>query len=59
MVEVEADVVRILEDRFVTGELELFNEVFVRELSETAAFISVKEDVINPERCVEEITWGT
>jgi hypothetical protein len=59
MVEVEANIVRILEDRFITGELELFNEVFVGELSETAAFISVKEDVINPEGCVEEVTWGT
>jgi hypothetical protein len=34
---------------FVTGELELFNEVFVGHLGETATLVSVKVDVINVE----------
>jgi hypothetical protein len=33
-----------------TSELNLLNEVLVGELSETATLISIKEDVINPER---------
>ena len=36
--------------RFITGELNLFDEVFVRNLSETTTFISIKVDVVNPER---------
>ena len=43
-------VVRTTSNSFLTSELELFNEVFVAELSETATFVSVKEDVVNPER---------
>jgi hypothetical protein len=35
--------------RFITGELKLLNEVFVRHLGETATLISVKVDVINVE----------
>ena len=34
---------------FVTGELKLFNQVFVRNLGETTTFISVKVDVVNIE----------
>ena len=36
-------------DRFVTSELELFDQVFVGNLGEAAAFISVKVDVVNIE----------
>jgi len=34
---------------FITSELELLNQVFVADLGETTAFISVKVDVVNPE----------
>ena len=36
-------------DGFIAGPLELFNEVLVGELSETATFIGVEVDVINPD----------
>jgi len=35
---------------FVTGELELFDEVFVGHLGESAAFVGVEVDVVNIER---------
>ena len=36
---------------FITSELELFNEIFVRTLSESATFVSIKVDVINEQSC--------
>ena len=50
VVEVKLDLVGDRGDRFITGELYLFDEVFVRYLGETAALISVKVDVIYVER---------
>jgi hypothetical protein len=37
-------------DGFSTSELELFNEVFVGSLGETTTFISIEENVVDPER---------
>ena len=50
MVEVELDLVADARDRFVTSELNLLNEVLVRDLGETSALIGVKVDVVNEER---------
>jgi len=36
---------------FITSELKLFNQVFVRNLSKTSAFISIKVYVVNIKRC--------
>ena len=48
VVEVEFDLVGRRPDGFITSELNLFDEVFVTDLSEASAFISIKVDVINP-----------
>lgn len=50
VVEVKADLVAAAGDAFVSGELELFDEVFVGKLSHTTAFLGVKVDVVYPER---------
>ena len=50
VVKVEFDFVGGGIDGFITGELKLFDEVFVRNLGETTTFISVEVDVINIER---------
>jgi len=47
VVEVQFDLNVGVDSRFITGELELFNKVFVRTLSETTTFISVQVDVVN------------
>lgn len=50
VVEVKADLVAAAGDAFISGELELFDEVFVGKLSHTTAFFGVKVDVVYPER---------
>ena len=50
VVEVELDLVADARDRFVTSELNLLNEVLVRDLGKTSALIGVKVDVVNEER---------
>jgi hypothetical protein len=50
VVEVELDLVGRGTNRFITGELELFNEILMRVLRHSATFIGVKEDVINVKR---------
>jgi len=49
VVEVELDLVGGRPDGFIAGELNLFDEVFMRVLGHTSAFIGVKENVINVE----------
>ena len=48
MVEVEFRLDVSVANGFLTGKLELLDEVLVRELSETSALIGIKEDVIDP-----------
>ncbi len=55
VVEVEARLVRRARERFFTRELELVNEVFVRDLGKTATFVSVEVDVVDVERSVLEV----
>ena len=55
VVEVEARLVRRARERFFTRELELVDEVFVRDLSEAATFVSVEVDVVDVERSVLEV----
>jgi hypothetical protein len=43
---------------FSTSVLELFNEVFVLNLSKLTTFISVKVDVVDPESSVTK-GWNT
>lgn len=50
VIEVKFDFVGSGIDGFITGELKLFDEVFVRNLGETTTFISVEVDVVNIER---------
>jgi len=49
VVEAQFQLSRGTGDRFFTSELELFNQVFVRDLSESAAFFSVKVDIVDPQ----------
>ena len=49
MVEVEFDLDVGVNSRFVTGELELFNEVFVGSLGKASSFIGIEVDVIDEE----------
>jgi hypothetical protein len=46
VVEVKFDFVAGGVNRFITGELKLFDKVFVGNLSESSSFISVKVDVV-------------
>jgi hypothetical protein len=50
VVEIELDFVGGRSDGFITSELKLLNEVFVWVLCHAAAFVGVKEDVVNVER---------
>jgi hypothetical protein len=50
VVEVELDLVTGRTNRLITSELKLGNQVLVRVLGHSAAFISIKEDVVNIER---------
>jgi len=54
VVEVEFDLVGGGSDGFITGELNLFDEVFVWVLGHASAFIGVKENVINVKRGGDE-----
>jgi hypothetical protein len=54
VVEVELDLVGRRTDRFITCELNLFNEVLVRVLGHLAALVSVEEDVVDIERSSNE-----
>jgi len=47
MVEIELDLVTGASDRLVAGELNLFDQIFMRVLCHLAALVSVKEDVID------------
>lgn len=49
VIEVHADLVAGGGEVFSAGELELFDEVFVRNLGEAAAFIGIEVDIVNPE----------
>lgn len=49
VVKVELDLDVGVDSGFVTGELELFNEVFVRALGKTSALVGVEVDVVNEE----------
>ena len=49
VVKVELDLVGGRTDGFITGELKLFDEVFVGVLSHTPALIGVEEDVVDVE----------
>ena len=50
VIEVELDLVADARYRLITGELDLFDEVFVRDLGKSAAFIGVKVDVVYVKR---------
>ncbi len=50
VVEVELDAVVARHQSLITSELELSDQVLVRELGETAALIGIQEDVVNPQR---------
>ena len=50
VVEVKLDLVGRRTNRFITSELNLLNEVFMRVLGHLAALISVKEDVVYVKR---------
>jgi hypothetical protein len=54
VVEVELDLVRRGTDRFITSELELFDEVLVWVLGHAATLVGIKEDVIDVERSGNE-----
>ena len=54
VVEVELDLVGGRTDGFITGELELFDEVFVGVLGELAAFIGIQEDIVDVERSSDQ-----
>jgi hypothetical protein len=45
-------------DSLGASELELVNKVFVRGLCETAALISIKIDIIDPDRAVLHVKDG-
>jgi len=47
VVEIEFNLNVSVYSRFISGELELFNEIFVRTLGESATFIGIKVNVIN------------
>jgi hypothetical protein len=49
VVKVELDLVGRRTNRFITSELELFNEVLVRVLSHAPALVGVQEDVVDVE----------
>jgi len=54
VVEIQLNLDVSVDGRFVTSELELINEVFVRSLSESASFVSVEVDVVNEESSILE-----
>ena len=50
VVEVKLNLVRRRTNGLITSELELSDKVFMRVLGHSAAFISVKEDIVNIQR---------
>ena len=50
VVKVKLDLVRRRTNRLITSELELSDQVFMRVLGHSAAFISVQKDIINIQR---------
>jgi len=58
VIEVQLDLVVGARGGFVTGKLELLDQILVRDLGEAAALISVKIDVVYPERAVAEAGGG-
>jgi hypothetical protein len=58
VVEIEFNLNVGVNGRFITGELELFDEIFVRTLSEAAAFISVKVNIVDKESSSNK-RWNT
>ncbi len=50
MIEIELDLVVAVAGALVAGELELFDEVFVRYLGEPPALVGIEVDVIDEER---------
>ena len=58
VVEVELDLVRRRRNRLTARELELFNQVLVRDLGEAAALIRVEVDVVDIERRGDEARRG-
>jgi hypothetical protein len=52
VVEVHGDLDVGGSDSLITSELKLLNKILVRSLSHAAAFISVKVDIIDPERAI-------
>jgi hypothetical protein len=55
VVEVKTRFVARASESFLTSELELFNEIFVANLGETTAFISIEIDVVDIEGSVLEV----
>lgn len=58
VVEVQFDLVVQASDGFITGELQLLNQVFVAQLGEPAAFVGVQEDVIHPQGRGDVVAGG-
>jgi len=56
MIEIQLDLGVQASDGLVTGELQLLDQVLVRELSEAAALIGIQEDIIDPQRAGRQVT---
>lgn len=54
MVEIEARLVGNVVDGFLTGVLELLNQILVGDLGEASALLGVEVNVVNPERSIWE-----
>jgi hypothetical protein len=54
VVEIQLNLDVSVDSGFVTSELELINEIFVRSLSESTSFVSVEVDVVNEESSILE-----
>ena len=49
MIKVQLHALAQASDGLITSELELLNEVLMRQLGEAAALVSVQEDIVNPQ----------
>lgn len=58
VIEVQTSLVARSGDIFAASELELFDQVFVRNLGEAAAFISIEVNIVNPEGSAFEAEVG-
>lgn len=56
VIEVQLDLGVQASDGLVTGELQLLDQVLVRELSKAAALIGVQEDVVDPQGAGRQVT---